>query len=47
MTHPAVALLFFVDSEFGGGESVGWIEAGTITDSLRVGLLESWGSRFT
>ena len=27
------------------GGSVGWIEHGELTDSLRVGLLESWGAR--
>jgi hypothetical protein len=29
-----------------GGESVGWIEDGEMTESLRVGLLESWAARF-
>jgi hypothetical protein len=29
------------------GGSVGWIEKGELTQSLRVGLLESWGARFS
>lgn len=28
------------------GGSVGWIEGGSVSDDLRIGLLESWAARF-